>query len=101
MLVKNIFFLLKIFALNINANKLSYCANRRLNSHNKKLIFERNPCNEKLEFDCKTLQFYMIIEHNNICNNKNYKCYDNIADINESINKFGDYKELISFLIIL
>lgn len=41
----------------------------------------------------------MIIEHNKICNNKLKKIYDNLANIEEAINKFGDFKkDLISIL---
>ena len=41
----------------------------------------------------------MIIEHNKICNNKFKKIYDNLANIEEAINKFGEFKkDLISIL---
>ena len=41
----------------------------------------------------------MIIEHNKIYNNINKKIYDNLANIEESINKYGDFKkELIGIL---
>ena len=76
-----------------------YCVNHKHNTPNKKIIFNNKPCNGKIEYNRKNNEFYMIIEHNKICNNKFKKIYDNLANIEEAINKFGDFKkDLISIL---
>ena len=50
-------------------------------------------------FQKKWSKFYMNIDHNDICNNKNPKIYDNMAKVTSNLYAFSNYKdELIKFL---
>ena len=40
-------------------------------------------------------EFYIIHEHNNICNHINIKIYDNLGDITNNAYKFSDFKEIL------
>ena len=80
----------------INPSKnriIYYCNNHRLNTINKKILFNNNPCNGKLEYLKNEENFYLIHMHNDICDNKNVKIYDNIGDITINAYKFSDYKD--------
>ena len=71
-----------------------YCTNHRLNTENKRLLFDTNPCNGQIEFDRESNKFYFTYEHNDICNKLNIPIYDNNADINIKIKKYSDYKKV-------
>ena len=76
-----------------------YCTNHRINTISKKLLFKNNPCNGKITSKRNDLNFYLQIEHNEICNNKNPKIYDNTANVTSNAHAFSNYKEeLIKFL---
>ena len=46
-----------------------------------------------------TKKKFIIYLHNKICDNIKEKVYDNLADINDNITKFSDFKKiLIDFL---
>ena len=53
-----------------------------------------------MEYNKDIWGFYILCDHhNNICNQKNIKIYDNTLDLEENINKYKDFKEtLIKFL---
>lgn len=56
-------------------------------------------CNGKIEFNRDTNSFYLVHEHNKICDEKNIKIYDNYADIENSFKEFNSFKkELFDFL---
>jgi uncharacterized protein with FMN-binding domain len=85
---------------NPKTNVLYYfCVNHRLNTPYKKMLFGNKNYNGKLKFIRNTNEFYIIHKHNEICDIKNKKVYDNLANIEKEINNFSNYKEaLISFL---
>ena len=76
-----------------------YSTNHRINTINKKLLFKTNTWNGKITFKRNENNFYFNSEHNEICNNKNPKIYDNIANVKSNVYAFSNFKEeLIKFL---
>ena len=80
-------------------NLFYFCTNHRINTINKKFLFGNNKCNRKIEYERKNNKFYLVYPHNDICDKKNIKKYDNTADIQENIENFESFKStLINFL---
>ena len=76
-----------------------YCKNHKQNTTNKKIKFKNNPCNGQIKYIIKEDKFYLIQTHNSICENIKETIFDNIADINENIMKYEDFKKyLIDYL---
>ena len=76
-----------------------YCTNHKLNTTNKQIKFKNNPCNGQIKYIIKEDKFYLIQTHNSICENIKETLFDNIADINENIMKYEDFKKyLIDYL---
>ena len=74
-------------------NNIFYYTNHRIKSSHKKLIFKNNPYNKRNEDE-----FYMNIEHNDICNNIKPQIYENIADVKKNVYALSKYKEeLLNF----
>ena len=70
-----------------------------MNTPYKKSIFGRKCCNGKLEYYRNTNEFFIIAEHNDICNQKNKKIYDNNVQIEKEFIKFSNFKsDLIKYL---
>ena len=64
-------------------------------------MFKNRPCNRQIEFDRNKEAFFMTCNHNELCDGKNPKHYDNIGDIQKNVYAFADFKnELISYLNI-
>ena len=71
-----------------------YGINHRVNTLNK-----NNQINRKITFKRKQANFYMNIEHNEICNNKNSIIYDHMGISTSNVYEFFKYKEeLIKFI---
>lgn len=81
-------------------NKIYYfCVNHILNTSNNKFLFKNNKCNGKNEYRRHNSNFYIIKEHNNICDKKDIKIYDNLANVEKTIVNYEEYKEeLIDYL---
>lgn len=76
-----------------------FCTNHRINTVKKKILFKNNPCNGKIKFNRLDNNFYWLADHNDICDNKYPKLYDNSGNITENVYKFADFKEyLIEYL---
>ena len=71
----------------------------QIESPYKKSIFGGKGFNEKLEYYRNTNEFFIIAEHNNICDQKNKKIYCNNAQIKKEFIKFSNFKsDLIKYL---
>ena len=47
-----------------------YCVNHKLNTPYKRMLFNNNKCNGKIEYNRKTGEFFLINKQNNICDKK-------------------------------
>ena len=82
------------YIINNNTNHIIYyCTNHRLNTTNKKLRFGKSPCDGQIKYIIKENKFYKIYSHNKICDNIKEKVNDNLADINDNITKFSNFKK--------
>lgn len=86
--------------INVHKNNIIYYWNNHLiNTIQKKILFNVNPYNGKLEYLKNENTFYFAHKHNDICKNKKVKIYDNIGYIAGNAYKFAVLKDkLISFL---
>ena len=91
---------MKKYLANKNTTIINYfCVNHRINTANKKLLFGIYRCNGKIEFNQITEEFFLVRNHNKICDKRNLRLYDNYSDIETNICNFEEYKnELINFL---
>ena len=66
------------------------------------MLFNKNKCNGIIEFNRQKGKFFLINEHNKICDMKDKKIFDNLADIEIEeieVKKREDFKSsLITFL---
>ena len=66
------------------------------NNGNKK---RQRKCNSRNFYNKEEKEYYLDIAHSDLCNNKIKKEYINMADINEEINNYKEFrKQLITFL---
>ena len=88
------------YLANKNTTIINYfCVNHRINTANKKLLFGIYRCNGKIEFNRITEEFFLVRNHNKICDKRNLRLYDNYSEIETNICNFEEYKnELINFL---
>ena len=78
-----------------------YCVNHKLNTLYKKMLFNKNKCNGKIEFNRQIGDIYMINEHNNICDKKSKKIYDNLTNLEIKMKNGSDFKlSLINILYV-
>ena len=84
--------------INANKNKIVYyCTNHRINTINKKILFRNNPCNGKIIYYRNENTFILKTDHNNICNNKKPKIYDNNANVTFNAYAFSNLSPLVTF----
>ena len=70
-----------------------------MNINDKKLKFGENKCPGQIEYIRLSNEFFLISNHNNICNSTNISTYDNNLEINEAISDYKNLKNnLIQFL---
>ena len=72
-----------------------FFANNLLNTPYKRMLFGNKKFNKKLKFIRNNKEFYIIHNHNEICNIKNKIMYDNLAHVEHEINNFTNYKEAL------
>ena len=76
-----------------------FCFNHLFKSPYKRMLFCNKKCDGKLKFIHNTKELYIIHNHNEICDIKNKKIYDNLAHVEHEINDFTNYNEnLILYL---
>ena len=72
---------------NINTNIIHYyCNNHNLNTEDKKKYFKKHKCNGKIDYFRKKNEFFLVHEHNEKCDLRILKIYDNELEIENSMH---------------